>query len=171
VNLPATPTPPSEHGAAVIEFLASVIVLFTLIFGCIAVAMAFYTYEVINEYARDASRYAMVHGSGCNSPINGVCSIATSCNGMNGAYVCTSANSALKTYLNYEIFPGINGNNLQVTTTYAHAPGVTTCNAANCNGAGDQVTVQVSYPYLYAVPFIPQNSFLMNARSTMVISQ
>lgn len=158
---PANPPRPSEHGAAVIEFLASVIVLFTLIFGCIAVSMAFYTYEVINEYARDASRDAIVHGNGCNSLSNGACSIGT------GA----TANSALKTYLNHEIFPGINGPNLSISTTYAHGPGVTTCYAANCNGSGDQVTVTVSYPFLYAIPFVPQRSFTMNARSTMVISQ
>ena len=151
----------SEQGAGTIEFTVSAIVLFTLIFGVIGVAMAFYTYEVVNEYARDASRYAIVHGNGCNSPINGSCSINT------GA----AANSALKTYLNNEIFPGINGTQLSVGTTYTHAPGLTTCFAANCNGAGDQVTVTVSYPYLYVVPFVPQRAFTMNASSTMIISQ
>jgi Flp pilus assembly protein TadG len=162
VNPRANPHPhASEQGAATVEFTISVIVLFTLVFGSIVVAMAFYTYEVINEYARDASRYAIVHGIGCSSPINGNCSIGT------GA----AANLALKTYLNNEIFPGINGNNLHVVTTYAHAPGLTTCFANNCNGAGDQVTVTVSYPYLYAVPFIPSQSFTMYASSTMVISQ
>lgn len=162
---------PTDHGAAVIEFLISSIVLFTLIFGCVAVAMAFYTYEVINEYARDASRYAMVHGNGCNSPINGNCSIATTCVGGGTSYTCSSANTALKTYLNNQIFPGINGPNLLVSTTYSHAPGATTCFGPNCNGAGDQVTVTISYPYLYAVPFVPQRSFTMNASSTMIISQ
>ncbi|HZQ44529.1 MAG TPA: TadE/TadG family type IV pilus assembly protein [Acidobacteriaceae bacterium] len=163
MNGPANP-PHSEHGAAAVEFLASVIVLFTLIFGCVAVMMAFYTYEVINEYARDASRYAIVHGNGCSYQLKGV---ATSCSIGTGG----TANGALKTYLNNEIFPGINGNTLSISTSYAHGPGVTTCNGANCNGAGDQVTVQVSYPYLYIVPFIPQNSFTMHATSTMVISQ
>lgn len=144
------------------EFTVSAIVLFTLVFGCIAVAMAFYTYEVINEYARDASRYAIVHGNGCVAAING-----TSCSIQTGS----TANSALKTYLNHEIFPGINGSTLAITTTYTHAPGLTTCSAINCNGAGDQVTVTVSYPYLYTVPFVPQRAFTMHASSTMVISQ
>ncbi len=168
---PSDPPSSSEHGAAAVEFLASVIVLFTLICGTVAVAMSFYTYEVINEYARDASRYAMVHGAGCNIPGGSSCSIATTCAGSASGYTCSSANRALKTYLNYQIFPGINGNNLSVSTTYAHAPGTTICNGTYCNAAGDQVTVQVSYPYLYIVPFIPQNSFIMYASSTMVISQ
>ena len=72
---PLHPIHPSEHGSIVIEFALSVVLLAILIFGCIGVAMAFYTYQVVNEYARDASRYAMVHGAGCNSPITGNCSI------------------------------------------------------------------------------------------------
>ena len=145
-----------------IEFAVSGIVLFALIFGCIVFSMGFYTYSVVNGYARDASRYAMVHGIGCTIPPGGSsCSIGTG----------STANTALKTFLNQEIFPGINGNNLAVTTTYAHGPGAASCNANACNGAGDQVTVNVSYPYLYAVPFVPSSSFTMRATSTMVISQ
>jgi Flp pilus assembly protein TadG len=158
-----------EHGAATIEFIVSSIVLFTLVFGCIAVAMAFYTYEVLNEYTRDASRYAIVHGNGCiiqaGTNAGNSCSIGT------GGGPGAPASMALKSYLNNEILPGINGNQLAVNTTYGPAPGATTCFATNCNGAGDQITVTVSYPYLYSVPFIPSQSFTMNATSTMVISQ
>ena len=158
----------SERGSAAIEFAISAIVLFTLLFGCIGLAMAVYTYEVINEYARDASRYAIVHGNGCNSPINGNCSIGT------GGGPGSAASTALKTYLNNEIFPGINGNNLQITTTYAAGPGESQCStypSTNCNAAGDQVTVAIAYQYLYNIPFVPQRSFTMHGSSTMVISQ
>jgi Flp pilus assembly protein TadG len=152
----------SERGAVAIEFALSAIVLFVLVFGCIGVAMAFYTYEVVNQYARDASRFAIVHGNGCNSPINGNCSIGT------GA----TANTALKTYLNNQILPGINGPNLTVTTNYTFAPGATACNVpTTCNGAGDQVTVTIAYPYLYNIPFIPTRLITMSASSTMIISQ
>lgn len=158
-----------------IEFAVSAIVLFILIFGVVGVAMAFYTYEVVTQYARDASRYAIVHGNGCiiasGTSAGSSCSIATSCTGSGTSFACTGANTALKTYLNKQIFPGINGPSLVVNTTYTHAPGLTTCFGPSCNGSGDQVTVQVSYPYLYAIPFIPQLPFTMNGRSTMVISQ
>jgi len=156
---------PSENGSATLEFAFTAIILFTLLFGVITICMAFYTYEVINEYARDASRYAIVHGNGCTAQPSGTsCSIGT------GA----TANTALKTYLNNQIFPGINGNNLTVTTTYAQGPAAAQCTtypATTCNGSGDQVTVEVAYPFLYHVPFIPQRSFTMHATSTMVISQ
>ena len=115
-----------------IEFLVSVIVLVTLLFGCIGIAMAFYTYEVVNQYARDASRYAIVHGNACNSPINGNCSIGT------GGDSSAPASRALKTYLNNQIFPGINGANIAVSTAYTHAPGLASCFVpTDCNGPGD----------------------------------
>ena len=157
---------PSEHGAIAIEFALSVIILVILIFGTIGVAMGFYTYEVVNEYARDATRYAIVHGNGCSHQVNGT---ATSC--AIGPATTPTANAALATYLNNQIYPGINGNNLHVLATYAPGPGATVCNAPACNGAGDQITVSVTYPYLYNLPFIPQNSFTMSGSSTMVISQ
>ena len=158
---------PSEHGAVAIEFALSVIILVILIFGSIGVSMGFYTYEVINEYARDASRYAIVHGNSC-SYTHGPSGVVASCSIGTGG----TANTALATYLNNQIYPGINGNNLQVRTSYAPGPGATTCNNPGiCNGAGDQVTVSVTYPYLYNIPFVPQNSFTMNGTSTMVISQ
>jgi Flp pilus assembly protein TadG len=158
----AAPSYSSESGAAAVEFAVSSLVLFMLVFGSIGVSMAYYTYEVINQYARDATRFAIVHGNGCSIPPGGTsCSIGT------GA----TANTALKTYLNHQIFPGINGANLTIGTTYAHGPATTTCSIAACNGSGDQVTVTISYPYLYNLPFVPQRSFTMHGSSTMVISQ
>lgn len=151
----------SERGAAAIEFALSAIVLFVLIFGCIAVAMGFYSYEVANQYARDASRYAIVHGNGCKTSGGASCNIGT------GA----AAGTVLATYLNNQIYPGINGNHLSVAANYALGPGETTCSVPACNGPGDQVAVTVSYQYLYAVPFIPSNALTMKATSTMVISQ
>lgn len=155
---------PSEQGSTILEFAFSAVVLFMLLFGVIGVTMAFYTYQVVDEYARDASRYAMVRGNGCSHLASGT---ATSCSISTGS----TANAALKTYLNHELFPGINGSSLLVSTTYAKSPGAQQCTITNCNGSGDQVTVTVSYPYLYAVPFVPQRSFTMSASSTMTISQ
>ena len=165
-------TPPLPHshdperGAVAIEFALSVIILITIVFGCIGVVMGFYTYEVINQYARDASRYAIVHGSGCiiqAGPNNG-----QSCNlNLNGN---AAAGNFLKTnYLNNQIYPGINGNNLQVQVNYGPAPGAGPC--GNCDGAGDQVSVSIAYPFLYNIPFVPQRFITMHGTSTMVISQ
>ena len=156
-----------------LEFAFSAVILFTLLFGVIGLAMAVYTYEVVNQYARDASRYAIVHGNGCQEAANGNASCSI-CTGVAPAASCSTANADLKTYLNNEVYPGINGNNISVTTSYTKAPGAGQCStypATTCNGAGDQVAVTVSYPYLYAIPFLRSRSFTMNATSTMIISQ
>jgi Flp pilus assembly protein TadG len=153
----------SEEGSTMLEFAFSAVVFFILLFGTISVMMAFYIYEVVNQYARDANRYAIVHGADCTAS-GSSCSIGTG----------STANTALKTYLNNQIYPGINGANLTVSTTYAMAPGAGQCTtypATTCNGPGDQVTVTVTYPYIYHVPFIPQRSFTMQGTSTMIISQ
>lgn len=165
-----SPPYPSEEGSGMIEFAFSAVILFILLFGSIGVMMAFYTYEVVNQYARDASRYAIVHGADCSIPPD----FTTSCSIGTGGGAAAPASVALKTYLNHQIFPGINGANLTVTTAYAIAPGAGQCTtypATTCNGPGDQVTVTVSYPYLYNIPFVPRRSFTMNASSTMIISQ
>jgi len=157
---------PSEEGSSMLEFAFSAVVLFVLLFGCIGLAMGLYTFEVVNQYARDASRYAIVHGGDCSIPP----SYTTSCSIGTGA----TANTALKAYLNHQIYPGINGANLTVTTAYAAAPGAGQCTtypATTCNGPGDQVTVTITYPYLYNIPFIPSRPFTMHGSSTMIISQ
>jgi hypothetical protein len=162
------PPYPSERGSVAIEFALSVIILAILIFGCIGVAMGFYTYEVVNEYARDASRYAIVHGDGCSHTVNGT---PTPCSIGAGGDQSAPASVALANYLNHQIFPGINGNNLRVQTTYGPPPGVISCLGTSCNSAGNQVTVSVTYQYLYNIPFIPARLINMQGTSTMVISQ
>jgi hypothetical protein len=151
-----------------IEFAVSAVVLFTLIFGCVGLAMALFTTEVVNQYARDASRYAIVHGSGCSYLVSGA---ATSCSIGTGGGSGAPASIALKSYLNNEIFPGINGANLSVRTTYGPPPGLASCLGAGCNSAGNQVTVDVSYPFLYNIPFIPSRLITIHGSSTMIISQ
>jgi hypothetical protein len=156
----------SERGSAAIEFAISCIVLAILLFGCIGISVAYYTYEVINQYARDASRYAIVHGGNCKAQPSG-----NSCSIGGGGDTSAPASIALTTYLRNEIFPGINGANLQVTTFYTEGPGEINCSDFLCNGPGDQVTVTVKYPYLYNIPFIPSRLINMYGSSTMVISQ
>ena len=102
-----------------LEFAFSAVILFILLFGSIGVTMALYTYEVVNQYARDASRYAIVHGDDCSIPPD----FTPPAPSAQAERPHAPANVALKTYLNHQIFPGINGANLTVTTAYAIAPG------------------------------------------------
>jgi hypothetical protein len=166
-----------------LEFALTAVVVFTLIFGVMYLALALYTYEVLNQYARDASRYAIVHGNGCVKATDGSpCTIGTAGDsgpGGNASTTTGNAGYALYQYLtgssNYpgsESYPGISAGHLEVVAAYAKSAGEGACSVTtNCNGSGDQVTVTVSYPYLYAIPFIRSRSFTMNAVSVMTISQ
>lgn len=148
----------SEEGSSIFEFALTFIVVMGLIFGIMQLCLAFYTYQVVNEYAREGARYAIVHGSNCFLA-NGT----TSCH--------NDSNAQLQTVVQNYGYPGITASNVSVTATNTFAPGQTACLTASCQGTGDQITVTVTYPYTLSVPFIPSKIWTMSSSSTMIISQ
>lgn len=159
-----------------LEFALTAIIVFTLIFGTMLLALALYSYEVVNQYARDASRYAIVHGNGCVKATDGTpCTLGTSGDSGAGGAAGAAGEAGYQLYLYLsggEAYPGINLRKLDVSAVYGLSPSEPTqCNVPACNSSGDQVAVTVSYPYLYAIPFIRSRSFTMSATSTMTISQ
>ena len=54
-----------ERGSSMVEFALGASLLFMVVFGIIAMALALYTYNVVSEAAREATRYAIVRGSAC----------------------------------------------------------------------------------------------------------
>jgi Flp pilus assembly protein TadG len=146
-----------DEGSSIIEFALVAAIVVELMFGVMQLCLAFYSYEVINEYARAGARYAMVHGSSCLLP--------------NGSSCYNDTNAALQTVVQNINFPGINASNIVVTATNTFAPGRTSCLTASCKGTGDQITVNVAYTYKLSIPFIPATSWTMSSTSTMIISQ
>lgn len=155
-----------ERGSALIEFAVSLIVVITLILGCMETCIALYCFQVVTEYARLAARYAMVHGSTCTYTVNGA---LTSC--FIGPNNPDGTNTALFTYLQSASLLGVSPSNLQVRPVFSPAPGASACVSAGCTGAGDLVTVTVTYLFPYSVPFVPGQTLSMSSRSATVISQ
>ena len=60
-----------EVGSALIETAASLPVLFVLIFCFMELCMAFYSYDMISESAREGTRYAMLLSSTCTNSSGG----------------------------------------------------------------------------------------------------
>ena len=60
-----------EAGSALIETAASLPVLFVLIFCFMELCMAFYSYDMISESAREGTRYAMMLSSTCTNSSGG----------------------------------------------------------------------------------------------------
>ena len=146
----------SEHGAASVEFALSVTALLTLIFGILAMCMALYSYHFVSEAAREGTRYAMVRGNDCSKygKFGSNCPITTS--------------APVQTYVRSLTYPGINTNNMNVTTTWPTA----SCSPAitPCNYPGNLVRVSVSYQFPLSIPFIPARTLTMTSQSQMVIA-
>jgi Flp pilus assembly protein TadG len=57
-----------QNGATMVEFALVASAFFMLIFGVIQMALAVFAYNSLCDAAREAVRYAMVHGPGSASP-------------------------------------------------------------------------------------------------------
>lgn len=58
----------NDKGASLIEFGLVVLVFYTFVFGIMDLGRALYTYHFVNHAAREATRYAIVHGSVSGDP-------------------------------------------------------------------------------------------------------
>src|ERR1700691_1902359 len=62
-----------ESGSTLLEFALTVPVLFGFLLGLTQVCLSFYTWEFISEAAREGTRYAIVHGSTCETSTGSSC--------------------------------------------------------------------------------------------------
>ena len=142
----------SEDGSTLVEMALTMIILLMILFGLIEMCLALYTYHFVSDAAREGSRFAIVRGSACELP----------------GYECNATATQIQTYVQGLGFPGINPSNMTVTTTWSAYPGGAVC---ACNDPGDLVTVNVSYKFPLAIPFVPASTLAMSSTSSMVISQ
>ena len=158
-------TPSEESGAVLVEFAISVSVILALLFGVIQMSYALYSYQYVNELARELNRYAIVRGS--------------SCAGMPDCGF-TDTDTTLQTYARNNFgYPGIDPSKITVTSTwYAPSsmsemnPSWSTCDSGSgCNAPGDMIEVTVQYPFLLSIPFWQATTLNVRSSSAMVISQ
>jgi Flp pilus assembly protein TadG len=166
-----------QSGAALVEYAFILILFLTLLFGIGAFGQALYAYHFVNNAAKQATRWASVNGSTCNSD--------NSCNGvgtMNNGPV-TAAN--LTTYVNNIAPLGINPTGITVTS--CGVSGGTACAAstpqvcttaigtgvdalpATPNYPGCTVEVQVQYTFTLIFPLIRTAPITLSSTSDMVI--
>jgi Flp pilus assembly protein TadG len=166
-----------QSGAALVEYAFILILFLTLLFGIGAFGQALYAYHFVNNAAKQATRWASVNGSTCNSD--------NSCNGvgtMNNGPV-TAAN--LITYVNNIAPLGINPTGITVTS--CGVSGGTACAAstpqvcttaigtgvdalpATPNYPGCTVQVQVQYTFTLIFPLIRTAPITLSSTSDMVI--
>ncbi len=67
-KLPAARRRKLSRGQAGVEFATTALVTLTVMFGIFVSAMSIYAYNFVSDSARDAVRYAIVHGSNSLTP-------------------------------------------------------------------------------------------------------
>ena len=136
-----------DDGQSLVEFAISSTVLLTFIFCMAEATLAYYSYDMISECAREGTRYAMVRGSSCTTSSSSSCEVGA---------------SQVNTYVNGLGWPNLGGGTMTVNTTYPDG---------NENPQTSRVKVAIQYVFPIEVPFVPRNSITMNASSVAYIIQ
>lgn len=144
-----------DHGQTLTESAIGVAVVLALLFGVIQMAWGLYAYHYVSYAARLASRYAMVRGSACSGMDN--CPNATQ--------------DQIQEYVRSIHFVGIDSSKLQVQVTWAASPQPGSTCVQPCDDPGDQVQVMASYPFGFAVPFVPISQVTLHSTAETVIAQ
>ena len=150
-----------EGGSALVEFAASAILLFTLIFGVVECSRAVYTYHFVANVAEEAARYAIVRGASWSSPCASYSSTG-----------CIASSSNVASFVQSQLPAGILKSNLSVSTTW---PGInatgTTCSSSPANSSGCVVLIKVTYTFAFVSPLLPQRNLSLNSTSEMTVVQ
>ncbi|SRR6266404_1146500 len=137
-----------SRGQTYAEFMMVVLPTVSLIFGIFSFAMTVYTWSFLSNAARDAVRYAIVHGSKSSSP---------------------ASSDDIQTFVRNEA-KGVNPSLITVTSCWNPQAPPNQCPGPTGNNApGKVVSVSVAYSYH---PFYPFASVTLPLSSSaqMVIS-
>ena len=135
-----------DDGSSLIEFAATLGLMMTFIFVLTQISMALYTYGMISECAREATRWASVRGTQCLTA---------------GGASCTATTTSVSNYAKGLGFPNIGGSAISPVTTYPDLD----------EAPGHRVKVTITYPYSVSLPFVPQKAISLQVSSEMYILQ
>jgi Flp pilus assembly protein TadG len=135
-----------QDGNSLIEFSATLGVMFTFVYVLMQICMALYTYGMISECAREATRWASVRGSTCKT---------------SGGSSCTATTTTVANYAKGLGFPNIGGSALNPVASYPDTN----------EAPGSRVKVTITYPYTVNLPFVPKQTLSLQVSSEMYILQ
>lgn len=121
-----------------------IIAAFTLMM--IEICLAFYSYCMISESAREGTRYAIVRGATCQTS--------------SGAS-CTASATTINNVVTHLSWPNLGSGTMSANTTYPDGN----------ENTGSRVQVVVSYTFPYNIPFAPKGTVHMSSTSVMYIVQ
>ncbi len=154
----------ADSGSASVEFAASAILLFTILFGIVECSRAVYVYHFVGNASEEAARYAMVRGASWSSS----CISATASN-------CAATSTSLNLFVQSIAPAGVSSSNLHGFATW---PGTSitgaTClssGSASTNSVGCTVSVTVNYRFAFVSPLLPQIALRLVSTSQVTIVQ
>jgi len=155
-----------ERGYALFETALCAVLLLTVLFAVMELALALYSYHYISEAAREGTRYAIVHGSGWSATAANYCGAVGACPCPDASTeYCTASSAQIVTYV--QNFGGPHA--VTVTATCGPLGSLGACSSPN-NNPGNVVQVNVKYTFSIALPFISTGK-TMSSTSQMVIAQ
>jgi hypothetical protein len=148
----------ADEGATVLEAAVGLVVLLGVFIAIVQISLALYTSHFVADAAREASRYAVVRGSmSCSTTPN-----LTNCN--------VSADE-VQTWVRSLGYPGINPQQLSISTTWPSSGSACYPSSSPCNNPGNLVKVAVVYAFPLNIPFWKSATINLKSTSEMVISQ
>jgi len=128
-------------------------VLLALLFGIIDFGRATYTYAFVAQLARQGARWAIVRGSQCTVLDH-----------------CNAGQPQIQSYVQGLSEGATKASSIGVTASWGNCPPGSSGNAPGCT-----VTVSVTYPFSFMLPYLPKTGGLMimnmTSASQMVVSQ
>jgi Flp pilus assembly protein TadG len=136
----------NERGQAIIEVALALPIIAAFTLMMIEICLAFYSYCMISESAREGTRYAIVRGATCQTG--------------SGAS-CTASATTINNVVANLGWPNLGNGKLSANTTYPDGN----------ENTGSRVQVVVSYTFPYNIPFAPKGTIHMSSTSVMYIVQ
>ena len=152
-----------DTGSELVETALCAPVLFAMIFGIVYFSLALYADHFVANAAKEAARYAVVHGSTWSGSS---CQSASTFN-------CDATDTDVSNFVIAQLPPGLSSSQLSVSTSW---PGTTNagtaCDTLNGNNSPNcLVTVHVNYSFSLPLPFVNQGVVPFTSSAQMSIVQ
>ena len=147
-----------ESGGSLIEAAISFTLLISVMACVVQASLALYSYHIVADAAREASRYAIVRGS-------------SSCSNTPNLTNCNATSDQIQTWVRNLSFPFIISNHLSVTTTWPTTGSNCYPSSSPCNNPSNLVNVVVTYAFPLNLPMWSGGTINISSTSQMVISQ
>jgi Flp pilus assembly protein TadG len=157
-----------DEGGSLVEMALSCLILIPVLFGIVQLSIGLYCFHFAADAAREATRWAIVRGSTCNTIFGtAYCSPTdTDGSGATGNDIAQYVKG-----LGYPYSGAVTVTTKWCVASAGSSKSWSSCSLSRNNDPGNQVQVTVSYAYPLVIPFVPKNTLNVSSVSSMTIVQ